>query len=1117
MLSIFVYLIPPSIFRPVAAVTLGFLVVLVLTSAPWAKGLGCEDLVSSKKPPPLSPHRVKTLQKDLETLGYNPDGVDGIIGAQTRGALAQFCKDFGLKREFTGPLSHYAQIAVAHQDWKDISLSAQFEYWINNQVVLQGDQMDKLRRSGTARQIIDLLNQYKAFRKEQARYAPPKASDGFVSYVLTPKDFEKLKSEDDMIDQLEKHSDQTFATEKDLLAVVEPIIEEGTDAVNVVMDSVLKAAQKPAVFVLTDGSFEKLKSQKLPDDLLKNLRAMKDVPYPSEEALKEEVDNRIKAYVAQLTGKYTSIVAFYADERTTYQFNADSIAKIQAEDLPADLVAQIIQLKGVEYPSQEALDKSVKDTINQVNAAYRGYIPTVLHHARIVLVYRLSEKSFEKLKSEKVPAEIVSQLQPLMNTAYFSRKKLQKAVGAALDNLALTYWRFKDCIIKTVEKEDVYQLDADSYKFLKGQNIPDSIFEKILSLKGHPYKSKDDLKDDVAAQIHAATVADYRQYPEMIEKTSEQTGVYELNAQIFKNLRSGLAYKKFVPAGVIDMVSSLAGNEYPRAGLFLQALQFAVRQKVDKYREDILAAVDDLAIASLNDQTFNALKDGLREKAIPEGVLEHLGGLKGQHFPSKELFRMAVSARVDGLYEQFRKSQDLQDLLLQMAEKTHRLGDARPPAWFSDSCDCGPRYAKEVYGFYPFWGAGPAVPPPDPSGEKTPVEGVPPKGAPIDFSGLSRIGYFALPFDEEGRFPEKLPWDGDRQKDKDNFVIQAHRFKSKVDLVIYSNHWADWVTAAVAGGFQDKAVDDLSDAMARLAFAPFKRSFKNVLAHNTVDGLTLNFDGFPKDPEYAPVFVQILGRLSEKLKKKDEKYALNIVLARSDLGEGIFSYENLGHLLADPHGDEPGAQDIVNFLLVYLEEPTTLTKKNLRGLIEDHFKGQQRRNLLRKIVPVVNSGIKTDGQVQQFKDDLIYLEDNFAGVGLWPLLHSDEPHFTKMNSLLKETFRKKDDPVSYSPDVLNDICPYRWPLYLIWDVLVGLWVLYAVLAYWIFALRALLVKYWPIFLILGVGTILLTLGLLFFSRSPPNLQLRVLQVLGTIAVIYLGFQGYNKIRHKDYP
>jgi len=86
---------------------------------------------------------------------------------------------------------------------------------------------------------------------------------------------------------------------------------------------------------------------------------------------------------------------------------------------------------------------------------------------------------------------------------------------------------------------------------------------------------------------------------------------------------------------------------------------------------------------------------------------------------------------------------------------------------------------------------------------------------------------------------------------------------------------------------------------------------------------------------------------------------------------------------------------MVDNVFVFLTQDTSKSKKNLRQIIENAFEGAARQTILRKIVPIVVAQGLAEQEVKdeveygkgitQFKDDLIYMQNNFAGIGLWHL------------------------------------------------------------------------------------------------------------------------------------
>ncbi|WP_139826219.1 Ig domain-containing protein [Derxia lacustris] len=117
---------------------------------------------------------------------------------------------------------------------------------------------------------------------------------------------------------------------------------------------------------------------------------------------------------------------------------------------------------------------------------------------------------------------------------------------------------------------------------------------------------------------------------------------------------------------------------------------------------------------------------------------------------------------------------DLRRAVVQRAMKRHAFPSelAAADLWqASAGCDCVPEGLKSLtYGFFPFWNRDPKAPAPT-----------------LDFRVFKRIGYFALPFDEDGQLTPPARW----QDAVTGAVRTARRYGSAMDLVLYRSQWGD--------------------------------------------------------------------------------------------------------------------------------------------------------------------------------------------------------------------------------------------------------------------------------------------------------------------------------------
>lgn len=384
------------------------------------------------------------------------------------------------------------------------------------------------------------------------------------------------------------------------------------------------------------------------------------------------------------------------------------------------------------------------------------------------------------------------------------------------------------------------------------------------------------------------------------------------------------------------------------------------------------------------------------------GFVENTGGFEvadsGQAVVD-ELLRRLKSGALDELEGELQQRVD--EFSLVAADSI-----ADPPA---AECGCSRDFEARVFGFLPYWLA---------DGARW--------GA--DFSMLDRIGIFALDLDAQLGDAEDGPasfWRvGKDSEGRDTgshiarLINAAHRHRVEVDITLYSDAWRGWdvddervitkvvdsIQAAHELKFSDTSDDD--EAGANLVsllrgILPFIERDSNVGA----DGINLYFDNFSSLADARKIVLIV-----EAVHARLPETKLNLMLDPNWSGIRRAATEGRGIRLAGINKELfASLEDIleddktIENLLVFLPRNTSHAAKNtsnakklLRRTIEDAFDGKAeiRKKVLRKTVPIVITFDDDDQApdyyqvsqgVSQFGDDLIYLQDNFAGVGLWPL------------------------------------------------------------------------------------------------------------------------------------
>ncbi len=438
--------------------------------------------------------------------------------------------------------------------------------------------------------------------------------------------------------------------------------------------------------------------------------------------------------------------------------------------------------------------------------------------------------------------------------------------------------------------------------------------------------------------------------------------------------------------------------------------------------------------------------DKLKKEIKSDQILEELKKLteQGVEYLFKDQFVSNLEA--SEVLEQYRY------IIAEQAKKWHEFDESKEIKWSGKPRGCKRNFGdKVVYGFYPFWMA-------DGEAQK------------LDFSVLSRIAYFAVPFDSSGSISKRLDLTSERAK----FMKEAWRHGTAVDLVIYQNNWPEGGTESMLDGMATE-IDDLLNTKIERNFSDWIKyciTFGRYKLPTMGDGVTIFFDGFPHaDSDLFTEFIKILRTKLDKDKPDKDKpdiykgKYLNIMLNMDEIGEYVIS-----------EGEGGGSYvDNVNLFLVFLNEPTKDSKKALRKNIEDELSGLLRRNMLRKIVPVIFP-TNANSDEKQFYDDLIYFQDNFRGVGFWPLpINKDDESNIVSEKVVKvfkvkshETFQKilsKTGIRSGYNQVSDIVCPNKWWLRVAFNMLAAIILVYGVLCIWFFELRVFFRKHYKYFLL----------------------------------------------------
>ncbi|MGY6412324.1 MAG: hypothetical protein ACXIUV_15030 [Alkalilacustris sp.] len=372
---------------------------------------------------------------------------------------------------------------------------------------------------------------------------------------------------------------------------------------------------------------------------------------------------------------------------------------------------------------------------------------------------------------------------------------------------------------------------------------------------------------------------------------------------------------------------------------------------------------------------------------LPAAARDRLLGLS---YPGRRLMAAAFAAIDPPL------PTDLQARAVALSER--EVADPGAPrlsgSIAAPGCGCVLRREEHalVYAFYPFW-LSPVLPGPD--ADPAALPSLPQ----VNFELVERIAFYGLHWTDAAspgtlRLRHQQRW-WEKRRD---FVTAAHRHRSHADLAIRITGWERWSEAEI-----ETVVAETIAAMGpfarfdALTMEEARRFLPTLFDRPMPDALTLivdGYDGVGSHPQ-ADRLVALVERLARPLAARGQAVNLAFDLALAGQPADAPLFEDIRTLLAGG----PGGQALVDSILVFLERPTVETGRTIRFRMEaSRFGAETRTEILRRILPVVPPGghrfvPSRVGVVEhgQFIDDVVSFQDNFGGIGFWPVPLADDP------------------------------------------------------------------------------------------------------------------------------
>lgn len=647
-----------------------------------------------------------------------------------------------------------------------------------------------------------------------------------------------------------------------------------------------------------------------------------------------------------------------AAQAISYGLTEDDFKTLRGK---GEILERLSKLKDRPFPGEAALDAAVAEALQGLPERPAQEMALARKYALRATVYLLTENVLQTLKARGAPDYVAAQLAPLQNLPYAGQQNLADALNDAGEAISERFEQsLKPQVLSKFPPPPNCRLTAAALlelrQTLQGDALGAALLQKLEKIADQSFPSKaaagaalDKAGKDLRGQ--------FDRYVPIVAAQAETATRTTLTGEALESL--GKDPLNLTPApSLLVLLQSVQGIDYPDRELF----RTAVRVKLAARLQGYLSAI--LEYAGLHGPTLTEASFGELEKTVPPELLDSLAALRGRSFADLNALRQALDEEGKRLTERFAV---YEKTVLALARKEHRFDPGKPVSLEGNDCGCVHRHlAGPVYGFYPFWLAG------------QPLR--------VDFGGLSRLVYDRLGFDERGDLLDTL----DPKALDPAFLSLARKYGTQVDWAVRRDDWQAWqgysidrkayVLDRLAGHLAALSGTPLSDPGSRLT--PYL-SFGLESAPALADGFVLDFEGYPKDRDSINAFDDFVKTLEDRLRQDGNPHTLGILLARADLGQGIYAYDNLLRLI-DLVTEKDTQQDIDIRFLVWLEEPFEESQKILRKAVEDGLTGPGQRKLMRKIVPVLeyDSADRT-----ALEANIVYFQDNFGGIGFWPLAY----------------------------------------------------------------------------------------------------------------------------------
>ncbi len=947
---------------------------------------------------------------------------DGIVGRETLRALEMFCRDFPVRTDASRRAAmvdaavHYAAIhdggsgwtGPGLADWRSRLTADGFGDFLDAGTLADGRNLRRLRLAGTAPMVVRLLEEWRGNARPETE--PGACTDAVATAALGALASDRrqaLATLDGLLGDAPGTAAADDASAVRRFCTIFPTVPPAGGLAPAVAEAIdhftaIETGEPRGLATLSSSAFGAWVVSDHDTDLPGHRLMRLAGTAPNVLALLDGYrppSSPVRPMPAACRP---------GDDWAYYMLDADGLEALHARPQRAQALTGLV---GEDYADGAALLRAVGDTVGPLDACNEALAEPMVAGAPSRTSWGLAPDATAALVLD-LPQDVRSVVQPYAELRSASRAELEAAIARDLE----------------AQLRQMQRSEAERYAGLvaaRAETVrrprPPRLDEFVLGVE--PSDPPDEATDLIAVPDAARP---------------------ELAAAL--------------PDEVFDAVEPLFARPFPSLGALQDwarvriepALAATVDERADDYLQKIAGLIEPRATVRLTREIADELATLPALRPVGEGTLRRVEPLADVAFVDRHLFEQAVQ-HPGNLHLTPVTTAEL-SILADAARRTDAPPE-QPLVPFVADCGCVRPLAGEVYGFYPFWLQG--------NGDAAAL-------GRIDLSLVSRLAYFGVRLagttDLDVTRKHWQPALGGRE-----FLTSTNRHYTKADLAIQLDGWLDWSAAVV---------EQAAAVVAATAGEPFDRGrptlanlfstsvFDRLLPHR-VDGVTLYFTGFAAaaaddDGTATKRIAEIVRAVAAGLPRQVN---LNVAFDMpgvgeddgpgdtASVGEVFLGLADLLGVRVDPHTGTSPQPRVVDLVLVFLERPTRDSKRRLHRGIEAAFAGERREDVLRMVVPVVppnghqaiyhlvprlDDGGRVAPQLQetpysQFRDDLSFFKDNFAGVGFWPPPLDDQAGYAEVIDAVEDAFWIRDtddlltDWAQAVPMVCDVVCPDRMP------------------------------------------------------------------------------------------